>query len=97
MQKEAADQENERKQHRNQIKQIWNFTADEQENLLHAYTPRIHTCMDDCMYAYINIYICMCAHLFTCLMCMCAQTSPSTNCLGAFGSVCQCLLWKQTE
>lgn len=51
MQKEAAEQENERKQHRNQIKQIWNFTADEQENLLHTptHTPWICICMYECI------------------------------------------------
>lgn len=52
MQKEAAEQENERKQHRNQIKQIWNFTADEQENLLHTrtHTPDLNLCV--CMYVH---------------------------------------------
>lgn len=47
MRKEAAEQENERKQHRNQIKQIWNFTADEQENRLHTHThtPDLHLCI----------------------------------------------------
>lgn len=56
MQKEAAEQENERKQHRNQIKQIWNFTADEQENLFHTdtHTPDLHLYV--CMY-YINTNI----------------------------------------
>lgn len=54
MRKEAAEQENERKQHRNQIKQIWNFTADEQENRLHTHTHPGST--------FVYMYVIVCVH-----------------------------------
>lgn len=109
MQKEAAEQENERKQHRNQIKQIWNFTADEQENLFHTPT-QTHTHPGSafvCMhvlhkYEYTFAHTCSLACEYVCVG-MCAIRSPAANCLGAVGivyecvSVCQCLLWKQTD
>jgi len=46
----APEQENERRQRRNQIKQIWNFTADEQENLLYICTYIQHTYVHVCTF-----------------------------------------------